>query len=83
MGAVVKLDERGRLVIPSDLRKYVKADYFEVRVEGKRLVLAPIPDPLGAIRGRVSRARPMKDLGTAAEEEAERTIREGCHDADS
>jgi len=36
----------------------------------------PVPDPLKILVGRISRVKPPKDLDEAAEEEAERTVRE-------
>ena len=83
MGAIVKVDERGRLVVPSEFRKRMETDYFEIREEIARLVLIPIPNPLKKLVGRVSRAKPMRNLGEVAEEEAERTVREEMGDADT
>ncbi|KPV64601.1 MAG: hypothetical protein AOA66_0033 [Candidatus Bathyarchaeota archaeon BA2] len=74
MGVIVKLDERGRLVIPSEFRSKVGTSYMEVREEEGKLVLVPVPDPLHDLMGKVSRAKPLKDLGEAAEEEAERIV---------
>lgn len=76
MGAIVKIDERGRLVVPSEFRKKVETDYFELCEEEGRLVLTPVPDPLKTLIGRVSRSKPVRDLSEAAEEEAERMVRE-------
>lgn len=76
MGIIVKLDERGRLVIPSEFRGKVGTDYVEVREEKGKLVLIPVLDPLHTLMGKVSRAKPLKDLSEAAEEEAERILRE-------
>ncbi|MFQ6081122.1 MAG: AbrB/MazE/SpoVT family DNA-binding domain-containing protein [Candidatus Bathyarchaeia archaeon] len=76
MGVIVKLDERGRLVIPSEFRSRVGTDYVEVREEEGKLVLIPVPDPLQDLIGEVSRAKPLRDLSEAAEEEAERIVRE-------
>lgn len=75
MGVIVKLDKRGRLVIPSEFRSRV-GTYVEVREEEGKLVLIPVPDPLHDLIGRVSRAKPLKGLGEAAEEEAERIVLE-------
>lgn len=71
----MKLDERGRLVIPSEFRSRVGTDYMEVREEEGKLVLIPVIDPLHDLIGRVSRAKPLRDLSEAAEEEAERIVR--------
>jgi len=76
MGTVVKIDERGRLVIPSKFRNKVKTDYFALSEEEGKLVLTPVPDPLKTLIGRVSRVSPTEDLDETAEEEAEHTIRE-------
>lgn len=77
MGVIVKLDERGRLVIPSEFRGRVRTDYVEVFEEEGKLVLIPVLDPLHTLMGKVSRVKPLKDLSEAAEEEAERILREG------
>ena len=82
MGTVVKIDERGRLVILSKFRSKVETDYFELSEEEGKLVLTPVPDPLKTLIGRVSRAKPIRDLDEAAEEEAERTIKEEKKHAD-
>lgn len=76
MGVIKKIDERGRLVVPSEFRNQVETEYFEVHQDEGRLVLTPIPDPLKTLRGRVSRVKPVRDLGEAGEEEAEGTVRE-------
>jgi len=76
VGTVVKIDERGRLVVPANFRSRLDADYFEVSWKDGKLVLSPVPDPLRKLRGKVSRAGPRKDLGEAAEEEALRVLRE-------
>jgi len=83
MGAIVKVDERGRLVVPSEFRSKIETDYFELHEEEGRLVLTPVPDPLKTLIGRVSRVKPLKDLAEAAEEEAERTVREEKRHANS
>ena len=79
----MQIDERGRLVVPSKFRNKVEADYFELREEEGRLVLTPVPDPLKNLIGRVSRVKPLRGLDEAAEEEAERTVREEEGHADS
>jgi len=76
MGSIVKIDERGRLVVPSEFRNKAETDYFELREEEGKLVLTPVPDPLKTLIGRVSRVKPFRDLDEAADEEAERTVRE-------
>ncbi len=83
MGAIVKIDERGRLVVPSEFRNKVETDYFELREEDGRLVLTPVSDPLKTLTGRVSRVKPLRGLDEAAEEEAERMIMEEEGHADS
>ena len=83
MGTVVKIDERGRLVIPSKFRNKVETNYFELSEEEGKLVLTPIPDPLKTLIGRVSRVKPIKDLDETAEKEAERTTREEKKHANS
>lgn len=76
MGIIVKIDDRGRLVIPSQFRNIMTTDYVEVREVDDKLLLIPIPDPLNMMVGKISRAKPLKDLGETAEEEAERIVKE-------
>ncbi|MFQ6075678.1 MAG: AbrB/MazE/SpoVT family DNA-binding domain-containing protein [Candidatus Bathyarchaeia archaeon] len=76
MGIIVRLDDRGRIVIPSEFRRRLGADYMEVREDDGKLVLIPVSDPLHILMGRVSRARPLRGLSEVAEEEAERALRE-------
>lgn len=75
MGAIVKIDEQGRLVVPSEFRNKVETEYFEIYEENDKLVLTPIPDPLKTLIGKVSRVKPTRDLDETAEEEAERTVK--------
>ena len=51
MSVIVKVDEKGRVVIPKSIREKVKlkgGNYVNVRVEGKIIVL----EPLGSIADR-------------------------------
>ncbi len=83
MGTIVRIDSRGRLVIPAEFRSKVETNYFEVREDDGKLLLIPVPDPLSTLVGRVSRAKPLRDIGEAAEEEAERILREEKEHADT
>lgn len=76
MGIIVKIDDRGRLVIPSQFRNMITTNYVEVREVDRKILLTPIPDPLNTIIGRISRARPLRDLSETAEKEAERIVKE-------
>jgi len=76
MKTIVKLDKRGRLVIPSRLRNKMRTSYLEIREKEGKLILIPIQDPLHALLGKVSRAKPLKPISKVAEEEAERILRE-------
>jgi bifunctional DNA-binding transcriptional regulator/antitoxin component of YhaV-PrlF toxin-antitoxin module len=76
LGEIVKMDERGRLVVPSEYRNRMETEYFELTVEKGKLILTPVPDPLKAFIGRVTRKKPLRELDEVAEEEAERLIME-------
>jgi len=40
---VVKMDKKGRIIIPKEIREYVSADTFAVEViEGGKIVLIPL-----------------------------------------
>ena len=45
MSVVVKVDEKGRILIPKDIRESVgvrEKGYVRVRVEGRRIVIEPL-----------------------------------------
>jgi len=45
MSVVVKVDEKGRILIPKDIRESVgvkEKSYVKVRVEGRRIVIEPL-----------------------------------------
>jgi len=53
--AIVKSSAKGQVVIPREVRKALgiaPGTHFDVRVEGKEIVLFPLPvDPIRALRG--------------------------------
>lgn len=60
---VVKASNKGQVVIPRDIRRTLgirPGTKFHVRVEGKEVVLLPLPDdPIRALRGVVRGAPPL------------------------
>ena len=75
MGEIVKIDERGRITIPSKYRNKTKTSYFKLHEEEGCIVLTPVPDPLKNLTGRITRKKPIKELDEAPKEEAEHIIK--------
>ncbi|KPV65260.1 MAG: hypothetical protein AOA65_0295 [Candidatus Bathyarchaeota archaeon BA1] len=71
---VVELDRKGRILLPAEIRKIVKAHRFELKVEKGRIELLPLPDPTH-VKGK------YKDLTKMSwdelEEKAEQFVVEG------
>ena len=56
MEYVVRVDDRGRIVIPSEVRRALNIGRaVRLRVEGKALILEPIQDPLEELSKLVRR----------------------------
>jgi len=54
MSVVVKVDEKGRILIPKDIRESVgvkEKSYVKVRVEGRRIVIKPLESVAGKYYG--------------------------------
>ena len=69
------MPSRNIQLFPQKLKK-VETNYFELHKRKGKPVLTPVPDPLKTLIGKISRAKPIKDLDETAEEEAERMLRE-------
>jgi len=74
VGAVVELDEKGRILIPSAIRKAVKSRRFELKVKEDRIEMVALPDVKdikGSCKGIV------KSSWVELEEKTERFVTEG------
>lgn len=59
--AIVKVDERGRVLIPANIRKMLKIkSIVKLVVEGDKIVLKPLEDPLKQIEELVVKG--VKDV---------------------
>lgn len=59
--AIVKVDERGRVLIPANIRKMLKIkSVMKLVVEGDKIVLKPLEDPLKQIEELVVKG--VKDV---------------------
>ncbi len=76
MKTIVKMDDKGRIVIPLKFRGGIESSFFELRREGDKLILVEIEDPLDSLSKIVSRPKPSKPLDVAAEEEALKSLKE-------
>jgi len=70
--SLVDLDSRGRLTLPSDLRRAMKGSKKVVLVEsGDHIKIIPIPeDPFKALEGALGLQGQSKELRKLVEEEA-------------
>ena len=74
-GELIKMDEKGRILIPLKIRRRLgMKNLVRIRVEGEKVVLEPVPDPLDIIRGLVIKGtedveREIRDLRKIAEKE--------------
>lgn len=78
--SIVDLDERGRLTIPSEIRRKVNlSGRVLVMNAGDHVKVIPLPeDPFRVLEGALSIEVPFRDLRERAVEEAQR---EAAHDA--
>ena len=72
--SVVDLDSRGRLTLPSELRRAMKDTKKVVVVNaGDHIKIIPVPDdPLAALAGALSIDRPFRELREEIEKEAQK-----------
>jgi len=53
-GELVRMDEKGRVLIPLKIRRRLgMKNLVRIRVEGEKVILEPVPDPLDIIKGLV------------------------------
>ncbi len=82
MEFVAKVDSRGRVLIPKEVREKLKIrGMVKLRVEGNKLILVPITDPLeeltaNVVRGTINVAQEIREFRRVAEEEALRRLKE-------
>ncbi|RLF98276.1 MAG: AbrB family transcriptional regulator, partial [Candidatus Wolframiiraptor sp.] len=51
-GELVRMDEKGRVLIPLKIRRRLgMKNLVRIRVEGEKVILEPVPDPLDIIKG--------------------------------
>jgi len=65
MSVIVRVDEKGRVVIPKSIREKVKlkgGNYVNVRVEGRTIVLEPLESIADKYFGAFKISRWPKDL---------------------
>jgi len=74
-GELIRMDEKGRVLIPLKIRKRLgMKNLVRVRVEGEKVVLEPVPDPLDIVKGLVVKGtedveKEIRDLRKIAEKE--------------
>ena len=53
-GELIRMDEKGRVLIPLKIRRRLgMKNLVRIRVEGEKVILEPVPDPLDIIKGLV------------------------------
>lgn len=74
----VKVDERGRVVIPSDIRRQLKIkNIVKISVKDDEITLKPIEDPLASleklvVRGTRDVEKEIRTLRSSAERELQK-----------
>lgn len=68
MASLLRVDERGRLVIPSQIKKRLKiGSTVRLEVRNGKLELMPVPDPLKKLKGSAKARITAKQLDELAE----------------
>ncbi|NIQ06071.1 MAG: AbrB/MazE/SpoVT family DNA-binding domain-containing protein [Candidatus Korarchaeota archaeon] len=73
-----KMDERGRVVIPKEIRERFQAELFEVKVEGNKISLVPLTDPLTTLQKKLSKSS-TKSIDELAENIAVKEVKNANH----
>jgi len=74
-GELIRMDEKGRVIIPLKIRRRLgMKNLVRIRVEGEKVILEPVPDPLDIIKGLVVKGtedveREIRGLRKIAEKE--------------
>jgi len=74
-GELIRMDEKGRVLIHLKIRRKLgMKNLVRIRVEGEKVVLEPVPDPLDIIKGLIIKGtedveREIRDLRKIAEKE--------------
>lgn len=82
MEFLLRVDEKGRILIPSEVRSMLNIKgAVHVRVEGKRLIVEPIRDPVdlltsSVVRGTVDVEKQIRRLRKVALKEAMKRVEE-------
>lgn len=71
--SIVDLDERGRLTIPSEIRRNTRITKKALLVNaGDHIKIIPLPeDPFNELEGAISTKTPFKELRREAEKQAQ------------
>lgn len=73
-----KMDKRGRIVIPKEIRERFQAEFFEVKVEGATISLIPLKDPLTTLQQTLSKSS-TKSIDELAENIAVQEVKNADH----
>ena len=82
MEFILRVDSKGRILIPSEVRSMLSIKgAVSARVEGGKLIIEPIRDPIDALtssvtRGTVDVEKEIKELRQAAFREAAERVKE-------
>ena len=68
----VEIDNKGRVLLPSEVRKKMKARRFELRVDKNSIIMECLPDP-ESVRGKYKDLLKGKSM-SEIEEDQERLI---------
>lgn len=60
MYEIVRVDDKGRILIPVKFRKKLSSEVVKIRMEGDRLIVEPLRDPLELLTSSVRKG--TKDI---------------------
>ncbi len=73
MAVISRIDEKGRILIPAHMRRKLSSKIVRLRVEGDRIIIEPVRDPIERLvmsvkRGTKDVSKEIRRLRKVAEE---------------
>ncbi len=74
MAVISKIDEKGRVLIPAHMRRRLPSKIVRLRVEGDKIIIEPVKDPIERLVSSVKRgtkdvSKEIRGLRKVAEEQ--------------
>ncbi len=73
MAIISRIDEKGRILIPAQMKRKLSSKIVRLRVEGDRIIIEPVKDPIERLvtsvkRGTKDVSKEIRRLRKVAEE---------------